>query len=65
MTNLSGAQSGHIISLFFANANTTLMHAANGSNGAFQLRGAANYNPPANSVLTFMCAGTSWYESVR
>ena len=45
----------------FSTANTTLIDGAN-----LQLAGSTNYNPPANTFMTFYCSdGTALYEVSR
>ena len=45
----------------FSTANTTLIDGAN-----LQLAGSVNYNPPANTFMTFYCSdGTTLYEVSR
>lgn len=64
MSNLTECQDGHIITLLFPNGNTTLVDGAGGS-GYFHMRGGVNYNPPANSTMTFLASGGLWYEMAR
>jgi hypothetical protein len=65
VTNVTGGQEGHVISLWAVNGNTTLMQAANGNPGAFKLQGGANYTLPSDAVITLSYFGGQWHEDVR
>lgn len=62
-TNVSaftGGTSGQEITLYFGDSNTTLINVSSA-----HLAGGVNYNPPANTVMKFVCVGSTWFEISR
>lgn len=59
VSNFTSAQVGDEITVIFGDSNTTIQ------NGTIVLRGAANYNPPANTVMSFVFQGSVWFEKSR
>lgn len=61
ITAYDGLEANQAYYVRFSTANTTLIDGAN-----LQLAGSTNYNPPANTFMTFYCSdGTTLYEVSR
>lgn len=61
ITAYDGLEANQIYYIRFSTANTTLVDGSN-----LQLAGSTNYNPPANTFMTFYCSdGTALYEVSR
>lgn len=59
ITNFLGAPDGHIITLWFADTNTTI------DRSACYLAGGANYTSAVGSTLTLLKKSGAWYEVCR
>jgi hypothetical protein len=51
---------GHMLQVYFADANTTLVHGA-----TLKLQGSINVTPTAGSILMFQNISAAWYEVSR
>lgn len=60
VTTFDDGIDAQLIRVLFTTANTTLIDGA-----TLQLAASANYNPPANTVMTFNLRGGVWYEVSR
>lgn len=60
ITNFVGGYIGQKVSLWINNTNTTFIHSS-----PFLLKGATNYNPPSNTVMTFLKTKAGWVEVSR
>jgi polygalacturonase len=61
VTGFTGGLPGDEISVCTGDANTTFV------NGKLQMKGGVNYNPPSNTVMSFICltGGGLWIEKSR
>lgn len=61
ITNFTGGRAGDVIRIMTGDSGTTFVHGS-----GITMKGATNYNPAANIVLTFMnTTGTAWIECSR
>lgn len=60
ITNFTNGSNGQIIYIYFGTGNSTLVFG-----GSMQLRGDVNYNPPSNTMMSFVNNQGVWWELTR
>lgn len=61
VTNFTGGSPGQVLTVYFGNANTTLVQGT-----TLNLSGTASYAVPSNTIMQFLLLGaTQWYELSR